>query len=504
MRTLFGTVGPRFLGSDLKGKRLMVGQFLGPIIAALSLIVPVPLVVAQEVTTPSSKEVAEATTASEAAIERLIAQLGSDTYAQREEAARELDRLGDLALEALRRAARTSRDPEVQTLAAALRDRIETAQMVRPTLLTLDFEEAPLPEVVAALSRRCESRLNLLNPAGQEWAGRRITLKRDKPVPFWEALDALTETGGLTPQITQGFGMGTPGTGILLTPSGRVGPGSSKPPFQASFDDGPFRSVLSNLTYTRTVIIFNQLQAMPQPEPQANFLVQMQVFAEPRLMLAQRGPVEIEEAVDELGQSLRHPDAETGPQARHFGGFVSGAAQLNLQLPLIRPEGAGTILTRLSGTLPVVISSRRPDSLSLSLKEEAGKTVESSDGDLVVTLGAVQIQPGQSSTIELTLRTSNEADPFGGHADMGANLHNLLQNQIEVLDAKGNLNRWYLRSSGTRPNGEIQVTLMTLPGGHFGNGANPEAPGDPAVVRVHLLKHAPAQVRFEFRDIPIP
>lgn len=60
----------------------------------------------------------------QAVLERLIRRLGSDSYADREEAMKELRRLGKPALEGLRTAAANSSNPEIRCRAAALVDRL--------------------------------------------------------------------------------------------------------------------------------------------------------------------------------------------------------------------------------------------------------------------------------------------------------------------------------------------------------------------------------------------
>jgi hypothetical protein len=53
-------------------------------------------------------------------IDRLIEQLGSDLFVEREAAKKALDQMGDLALERLRIASRNSHDPEMRRSAARL------------------------------------------------------------------------------------------------------------------------------------------------------------------------------------------------------------------------------------------------------------------------------------------------------------------------------------------------------------------------------------------------
>src|SRR5690348_11567137 len=75
----------------------------------------------------------------------LVERLGAPRYAEREEAAKALERSGAAAVPALR-AARKARDPEVRARAAALLERIESGLMVRPTTVRLDYRDRPLNE----------------------------------------------------------------------------------------------------------------------------------------------------------------------------------------------------------------------------------------------------------------------------------------------------------------------------------------------------------------------
>src|SRR5580704_15086177 len=91
----------------------------------------------------------------------LVERLGSPRYAEREEAAGALERLGRQAVAALR-AARDDRDPEIRTRTGALLNKIEGTLLTQPTLVTLDFQDQPLPEVVKALSASTGIKLGLI------------------------------------------------------------------------------------------------------------------------------------------------------------------------------------------------------------------------------------------------------------------------------------------------------------------------------------------------------
>ncbi len=114
----------------------------------------------------------------------LIRQLGSEVAAERDAATLELERLGDEAIPVLR-VATDSRDPLIRERATALLDRIEEGALLRPTEVRLDFEDRPLPEVVAAIDRQGGSSLTLYPEFDPELMRRTLTLREAEPVPFW-------------------------------------------------------------------------------------------------------------------------------------------------------------------------------------------------------------------------------------------------------------------------------------------------------------------------------
>src|SRR5262245_33107942 len=80
-------------------------------------------------------------------IQSLIDRLGSAQFREREAACRELDALGEAALDALRKAA-SAGDPETRRRAAELVERIDTrltaARLLSPTIVQLDYKDTPL------------------------------------------------------------------------------------------------------------------------------------------------------------------------------------------------------------------------------------------------------------------------------------------------------------------------------------------------------------------------
>src|SRR5205085_1292425 len=90
-------------------------------------------------------------------IRGLIEQLGSDEFALREKAARQLEQLGLPALESLRKVSK-SEDLEIRRTAEELVSRIQArnlaALLLAPRKVSLDLKEVPVAEAVARLARQ--------------------------------------------------------------------------------------------------------------------------------------------------------------------------------------------------------------------------------------------------------------------------------------------------------------------------------------------------------------
>jgi RNA polymerase sigma factor (sigma-70 family) len=130
-------------------------------------------------------------------IGRLIRQLGSDRFAEREKATKELDKIGAPALDALREAARSG-DPEVRRrageLANKIEERTESDEVLRPKRVHLIYKDTPLLEAVSDFQRKCGYLLSVRE--ADELKKRTVTLDTGD-VTFWEALDLFCKAAGL-------------------------------------------------------------------------------------------------------------------------------------------------------------------------------------------------------------------------------------------------------------------------------------------------------------------
>ncbi len=259
----------------------------------------------------------------------LVNQLGSSHYASRVSAEGELARLGRTALPALR-AAKHSKDAEIRTRSVALVSRIETSMLLESTPVGLDFRDTPLTEAIERVGRQSGLGLSLADEERPMLAGRRITLRSDRPLPFWEAVDALCSAGNLHPVQGDPPSKGVLDGSLLLLDGPMTGPGPVS-------DSGAFRVQLSSIHY-QSEIQLNQARpglrtpgsqlvngvdvTRQSPGTNREFYLQLVLSAEPRLSITRNGPIQVTAAVDDRGDSLLSPGGSSGFQLlREFSGL---------------------------------------------------------------------------------------------------------------------------------------------------------------------------------------
>ena len=317
----------------------------------------------------------------------LLEQLGTAHYADREAAAKALDRLGREAIPVLQDA-RVSRDMEIRTRATALLQQIERSLLTRPTLVWLRFNDLPLAEVVSALSQQTGMKISLVPENLPRWKQERLSLHEPLPLPFWKAVDRFCAAGLLQHDLEL---RGVPaGNQLSLASIER-----NTHPVHPISDHGPFRVSLVRLEFHRHVEfaaapprqrgivsqaglpLAKQELTPPKPRPvaSAQCLVQLQVMAEPRLTISQSGALQIIEARDDQGNSLRIDTPGTSIINRGADHLVSScSAVVHIGAPLNRPDNPGRTIRILRGSVPLRITARQPDPLVVPLATAAGKS----------------------------------------------------------------------------------------------------------------------------------
>lgn len=438
----------------------------------------------------------------------LISQLGSPKYADREAASVALERLGQTAFPLLK-AARSDRDPEVRNRAEVLLDTIERSLLTEPARVRIDAGRHTATEVVEKLVKLENTPLQLVNFRGGGNSPRFLEAAKPETLGFWAILDRL----GLIPlwDVEADFGRPAMRRAVTVKLVPRSGP-----QFPIS-DHGPFRLTARDVVFGADApppeIGIRFPGGMPAPTARraarnAEFLVSLEMMAEPRLSLKSSGPIRILEAVDDRGQTLvaeAHGDPDVN---QAFNGDRTVSA-LSLQLNLRVPERPGKTLKRLRGLVPIEVESRKrePTIIPLSPPSLADRRPIMCGGATILVHGLTMPDQnfGRGYVLEITVRRDEWA-LLGMNNRMGnrrrlwgevtsSDSERFWQN-MEIVDAQGQPYRaWSPTPVGVDPDG-VRI-LLNLP-------AREEGSSPPSEIRFYGQIRTSVEVPFTFTDLKLP
>ncbi len=314
------------------------------------------------------------------------ARLSAPAAADRDAAADELEARGLGALPLLRALARTG-SPEVRSIAADLIERIGTLRLLRPTPVSLDFDDRPVSDAVADLSARTGLGLVLDDAKDAPWKGRRVSLKPGSPIGFWEAVDRLGELGGFRVEVTPVYAYPP-----LKTQSARLVPREGPPPPISRA--GPFHLTLASLNRHREV---EQVRPPLEPRVRESFTARLDVVAEPGICLQINGSARIVEATDDRGRDLR-PTSTADPTTNHYNFSFrqwdrpDGQA-FTYRLPLSLPEDRGRTIARFRGDVPVLAFVRLDEVFACPLDAAQGRTATLDGISLTIQKVEPEVRP---------------------------------------------------------------------------------------------------------------
>jgi hypothetical protein len=158
------------------------------------------LIVAGLATFAASSTLRAADTPKNADPAAVVAQLGASSYVDREAAARSLRDLGEPAIAPLELAAKNSPDAEIRNRAGRLvgeiKLRVESAKILTPKTLTLDYTDTPLATIINEVRQKTGLPVSL-DPNGVKDPLRKVTVKSNGAVPMWEAVELVADAAGL-------------------------------------------------------------------------------------------------------------------------------------------------------------------------------------------------------------------------------------------------------------------------------------------------------------------
>jgi len=392
-------------------------------------------------------------------IATLVIQLGNDNFRQRDLATRELDAIGEPALDALHVAAKSS-DMEVaeraRLLVTRIEARLENARLIAPSFVELKFKQTPVEQAIAELAKNSGCTI-VLDGDKSKLAERRVTLETGK-ITFWHALQLLCDKAGLSESNDRGTQTTVPGRG-----------GAAAPPPVGGFGPARLRQVVNQQIVLVDVVarpiphhIEGAVRIRPSVDPaladrfgvppQGEIQLVLEGRTESKIPLRQFLGVRIDSAVDEFGQRLTQnlvavPDMSNNAAEIINGGFRRPLAQpgslRNLNQPnsdvvpvRLKFEKQPRLIKELRGSAALAI--RTPPEVLITvpnLLKAKGESVEGKYNSRLKIVGVTKHEDG-SVQLEVELKYPSDVQPF---SQIPLSTPRLALNGIglELVDAAG-------------------------------------------------------------------
>jgi hypothetical protein len=389
-------------------------------------------------------------------IAKLIDQLGSSIFAERQKATKEIAAIGAPALEALRKAAQ-SEDAEVRKRANELVQKIEkevvSARLLTPKRIHLVYKDTLVSQAVADFQKKSGYNIYLHDPESK-LKTRTVTLDTGATT-FWRAYAMFCQKAGLTEATMQDLMRppqggppikGAPAApapppaperpGAAPQPAPAIAPAVARPdariavPFAAA---GTGRLMLKDgkaeklPTDDRCAV---RVRALPKADlfggaPEGEILLALEVWPEPRLAWQGLQSVRIDKALDDRDQTW----TQVIPQTPAFPGGAAGQPQqierwvdgVKLQVPVQFKKGdkAAKSLAELKGVLTAqMLTEAKPMITADNLSKAAGKTFKGEEGGYIKVLTVKSEE--KRTTIQLEFEQPTDTVPATPQAGMAA------------------------------------------------------------------------------------
>jgi len=403
------------------------------------------------------------------AIDKLVEQLGSKSFPERERASKALRERGPTVLPALRKALE-SKDEEVRKRAEVLIPPLEIDEALLPKRVSIKLEDQPLTEAIKQLEKQTGYRYAWLPVVPGTPAKWNLDLK---DVSFWEAIDRL----------------GTDKERVVCVGDGKTNLDRDKRPSPYFNIRGPFRLDAGWLHEDRDIDFTRDGKAGFRD---SRLTLSIAVAVEPRITFTKIDPAKIDEAIDSDGKSLLEPkDANAQPPLNTSSfhtpsgrGEFRGESLLFSDVRLKRAGDSAKTIKLLRGTIPIkAIVIRKPVAVTTKVMDSTGTSFRA--GTETIKITRVTPQGGANFQIELLV----PYEQGGGHREWHERFH--------VEDNAGN--KFQMNGRGTSSNGrEYRINM------YFAPPFNKKDVGPPTkLIFVDWIVHDYA-IPFEFKDLPLP
>lgn len=417
------------------------------------------------------------------AIKKMIDDLGSDDWRTREKAGADLTLKGEKALAQMRAALLASDSPEVQRRLSVLVRKIDRERLTEPKRVTYSAKDKSPKQVFDEIAKQTGYRIDFSGDGSDA----KYSFEFDK-TPFWQAVDAVANAGGYTVYAEYD------------DESIRVYSQGTTNPYVAY--GGPFRFLATNINTSRSVQLSGIAKRGGRPPVNEYMNLSFQVQSEPKNPMLGIMQPELTEAKDDLGGSLLPPQDRNGYRSSNY--YSSGYRGHNtyMSVNLLRGNRDATTLKSLKGRVTIVLLAGTvpdvvvDDPLKAKKKSFAGRSV-------TLDVESVEEDANQKGqyVVNVTAKRTTPVDPNRG--DDYAWSNNLWQ-KIELTDASGNKYFSYGPQQHDNNGGTVKMVIQ------YGlNNRRTGQPGDvklgpPTRLVVTEWLTANHEVKFEFKDIPLP
>lgn len=400
---------------------------------------------------------AQTPTADDARIDVLLRKLGSSSFVQREMARKELEAAGIPALDALRRA-KKSTDAETNRRIGELIRHFEeqtlTRQIFAPKEVHLKVTGVTVQQSIAELASLSGYAIvfqgNGMPPADRPLADKKITLDTGKTT-FWQALDQLCEQGGLmeridvTPQPPE-MPMPMRGKGLRRIPMVPMTPAPTGPIVLTN--RGNQKSMISYAGSVKTELRISRVGGGAK-ELDLLFVVS----AEPRFVSsAVAGRPILDKLLDGKSQKLAEAVEMSGPGAPIWSGTDAQPYRRFTGIRVKEGPQAAMQLKEIAGRFTLQVDLRNETLARIDkIMEAAGKSADGANGG---TLKVQAVKKLDNGDIEVQVALANiTANPFGA---------NVIINGGNAI-IRGNINgRMIIGPNGVQMSGSGQGDLPDL------------------------------------------
>jgi hypothetical protein len=395
-------------------------------------------------------------------IDELIKQLGADRFEDREQAQKELVKIGPAALERLRLA---TKSPEaeirrrVADLIGQLEDVLKTGKQLAPKKVHLKLKDISVVDAVADLSKQSGYPIQIDGDKAK-LAQRKLTLDTGE-ISFWEAFDQLNQQGGLVEAGNDGKAVGSlhvaDGTPTLLPTA-----------------------------YAGAVRVRIVPDSIKRKDGVVEMLLEMAIeprFRQPRVL----GAARVDTALDEKGQAVV---ALEKPEGKATATRAPAALKL---------DGRQQTLKELSGV--VLFETVLADKVLIidDVSKNVGKSVTNDEGS-ILRLDSYAKQPNGDVRIQASL-TKTLAPGAGGRVVIGGDVYKEFPPELRdgngLSYQKGVVNRNSISVSSNNNNTTVSIsqTLTYHP--------QPGC-GEAAELAVTSDKQTALNVPFSFKNLKLP